>query len=69
MFGSKDAFHGLNNIHKKFLHLIHQDHVSSFITVFVNANEKSIHQKCLEILMIEGNKYLNGLSPQIINKA
>ena len=66
MFGSEDALHRLNNIHEKSLHL---DHVSNFIALFVNANQKSIHKKFLKILMTEGNKYLNGLSPQIMNEA
>ena len=29
--------------------------------------EKTIHQNCLEFLMIEGCKYLNDQSPQIMN--
>ena len=70
MFCSKEALHRLNNIHDRSLCLIHQDYyVSNFITLFFDANEKSIHQKHLEILMIEGYKYLNGLSPQIMNQA
>ena len=66
MFGSEDALHRLNNIHEKSLRL---DHVSNFITLFVNANQKSIHKKFLKILMIKGNRYLNDLSPQIMNEA
>ena len=66
MFSSEDALHRLNNIHEKSLRL---DHVSNFITLFVNANQKSIHKKFLKILMIKGNRYLNDLSPQIMNEA
>ena len=66
MFGSEDALHRLNNIYEKSLRL---DHVSNFITLFVNANQKSIHKKFLKILMIKGNRYLNDLSPQIMNEA
>ena len=66
MFGSEDALHRLNNIHEKSLRL---DHVSNFITLFVNANQKSIHKKFLKILMIKGNRHLNDLSPQIMNEA
>ena len=66
MFGSEDALHRLNNIHEKSLRL---DHVSNFITLFVNANQKSIHKKFLKILMIKGNRYLIDLSPQIMNEA
>ena len=66
MFGSEDALHRLNNIHEKSLRL---DHVSNFITLFVNANQKSIHKKFLKIPMIKRNRYLNDLSPQIMNEA
>ena len=44
MFCSKKAPHRLNNIHERSLCLMHQDHVSNFITLLVNANEKLIHQ-------------------------
>ena len=32
-----------------------------------NANEKSVHQKCIKFLLTEVYKYLNGLSPHIMN--
>ena len=32
-----------------------------------NANEKSVNQKCIGFLLIEVYKYLNGLSPDIMN--
>ena len=67
MFCSKVALHRFNNMHERFLRLIHQDYVSNFITLFVNANEKSIYLKDLEFLMIEISKYLNGPSLQIMN--
>ena len=67
MFCLKKALHGFNSIHERSLRPIHQDYASNFIILLVNANEKSIHQKCLEFLMIEVYKYLNGLSPQIMN--
>ena len=41
--------------------------MSQLITIFVNANEKSIHQKGLEFLIMDVYKYLNSLSPQIMN--
>ena len=45
---------------------LRQDHVSNFITLLANGNEKSIHQKCLEFLMIQVYSHFNGLPPQII---
>ena len=59
--------HRLNNIHERSLRLKQQCYVSNFITLLVNANEKSIPQKCIEFLLIEVHKYLNGLSPKIMN--
>ena len=52
-FCSKKALRRLNNIHEIPLGLTHHDYAPNFITLLVNANEKSIHQKCLERLMIE----------------
>ena len=40
-------------------------------TTYLNSknsqNEKLVHQKCIEFLLIEVFKYLNGLSPDIMN--
>ena len=41
---------------------------TNFITLLFNANEKSVHQKRLEFLMIEVYKYLKDLSHQIMNE-
>ena len=39
---------------------------SDFEVLLENSNEKPVHQKCIELLMIEVYKYLNGLSPDIM---
>ena len=65
MFCSKKALHRLNIITKNLCALYIK--FSNFIALLVNANEKSVHQACLEFPMIEVYKYLNGLSPQIMN--
>ena len=41
--------------------------VSNFIKPLVNGNERSIHQKYPDFLMIEIYKYVNYLLPQIVN--
>ena len=46
---------------------MHQDYDSNIIILLVNANENSKQQKCLEFLMIEVYKYINGFSPQTMN--
>ena len=38
---------------------------SDFEVLLENSNEKPVHQKCIELLMIEVYKYMNGLSPDI----
>ena len=38
-----------------------------FKVLLENSNEKPVHQKCIEILMTEVYKYLNGLSPDIMS--
>ena len=40
---------------------------SDFKVLLENANEKRVHQKCIELLMIEVYKYLNSLSPDIMS--
>ena len=67
MFCSRKALHRLDNMHGRSLRLKHQNYATNFIILLVNANEKTIQQKCLEFLMIEIYKYLNDASPQIMN--
>ena len=43
------------------------NYASDFEVRLENANEKPTHQKCIELLMIEVYKYLNGLSPDIMS--
>ena len=37
------------------------------IWLLENSNKKPVHQKCIEFFLIEVCKYLNGLSPDIMN--
>ena len=67
MFCTKRSLRRINNIHKRRLRLIQQNYRSEFERLLENANEKSVHQKCIEFLLIEVYKYLNGLSPDIMN--
>ena len=55
------------NIHEWCLRLIQQNYISEFERLLENANEKSVHQKCIEFLLTEVYKYLNGLSPDIMS--
>ena len=57
----------INSIYERCLCLIQQNYACDFEILLENANEKPIHQKCIEVLMIDVYKYLNGLSPDIMS--
>ena len=59
----KTSIGRINSIHERCLPLIQQNYASDFEVLLENANEKHVHQKCIERFMIEVYKYLNGLSP------
>ena len=67
IFCTKHSIDRINSIHEWCLHLIQQNFASDFEVLFENANEKPVHQKSIELLMIEVYKYLNGLSPDIMS--
>ena len=69
MFCSRCLNNLINRIHERGLRLVHNDHVSTFQDILEMAKEKTIHQKNLESLAKEICKFLNGLSPPIINDA
>ena len=66
MFCTNRSLRRTNNIHGCCLCLIQQNFRSELEIALINANEKSVHQKCIEFLLIEVHKYLDDLSPDII---
>ena len=64
---TKHSIGRINSIHERCLRLIQQNYASGFEVLLENVNEKQIHQKSIELLMIEIYKYLNGLSLDIMN--
>ena len=69
MFCSRSLNNLINRIHERALRLIHNDHVSTFQDILKITKEKAIHQNDLECLPKEIYKFLNGLSPPIMNYA
>ena len=67
MFCTKYSIGRINNIHERCLRFIQQNYVSDFEVLLENANKKQVHQKCIELLITEVYKYLNGLSPDIVS--
>ena len=67
MFCKKRSLRRINNIHERCLRLMQQNYRSEFKRLLEYANEKSVHQKCIEVLLIQVYKCLNVLSPDIMN--
>ena len=67
MFCTKHSIGRINSIHERCLRLIQQNYASDFEVLLENTNEKPVHQKYMELLMIEVYKYVNGLSPDIMS--
>ena len=67
MFCTKHSIGRINSIHERCLRLIQQNYTSDFEVLLENSNEKPVHQKCIELLMTEVYKYLNDLSPDIMD--
>ena len=67
MFCAKHSIGGINSTHERCLRLTQQNYTSDSEVLLENSNEKPVHQKCIELLMIEVYKYLNGLSPDIMS--
>ena len=61
MFCTKRFLSRINNIHERCLRLIQQNYRSEFERLLDDANEKLVHQKCIEFLLIKVYKYLKGL--------
>ena len=62
IFCTKHSIGRINSIHERCLHLIQQNYASDFEVLPENANKKQVHQKSIQLLMIE-----NGPSLDIIN--
>ena len=51
------------------LRFILNDYESSFYDMLFTINEKTIHQRCKNVLLTEVYKYLDGLSSELMNEA
>ena len=68
MFSSKGCYKRINKIHEKSLRFILNDYESSFDSLLSTLNEKAIHQRCINVLLTEVYKYLNGYFPDLMNQ-
>ena len=67
IFRSKGCNKRIDRIHERSLESIFNDYKSLF-NMISNLNEKTIHQRCIHILLTKVYKYLNGLFPKLMNE-
>ena len=67
MFCSKKSTKKINAVHERFLRIILNDYESPYPLLLEEAHQITFHQRCINSLMIEVYKYLNGHSPDIMN--
>ena len=68
MFSSKGCYRRMNKIHERSHSLVLNDYQSSFDRLRSTLNEKTIQQHCINVLLTEVYKYLNGYSPDSMNE-
>ena len=68
IFSSKGCYKRINKIRERSLSLILNDYKSSFDSLLSTLNEKTIHQRYINVLLTEVYKYLNGYSPDLMNE-
>ena len=67
MFSSKGRYKWINKILKRTLKLILNGYELSFDSLLSTLNEKTIHQRCINVLLTEVDKYLNGYFSDLMN--
>ena len=68
MFCNRTSMNKINRIQERCLRLILNDYTTESSDLFLFSNEISTHQRCINFLMVEVYKFLNGLSPDIMNE-
>ena len=58
----------INKIHERSLRLVYKDYTSSFNELLKASGSSTIHQRNIQILMIEMYKVKTGIAPKIVNE-
>ena len=67
MFSSKKSTKKINAVHERSLGIIRNDYESLYPLLLEETHQTTFHQRCINSLMIEVYKYLNGHSPDIMS--
>ena len=68
MFHSRSLNNKINQIYKRALRITYNDKSSSFQKLLEKDNSVTTHHRTIKILAIETCKFLQGLSPPLINE-
>ena len=68
VFPSKGCYKRIDKIQGRSLRQILNDYESSVDSLLSTLNEKTIHQRCINVLLTKVCKYLNGYFPDLINE-
>ena len=66
MFHDRKSYNKINKIHERGLRIINRDITSNFEAPLFKSNSVSVHQRNLQLLLIEIYKTINNLNPSFI---
>ena len=64
----RGIMHKINKIHERSLRLLLKNYKDDFQDLLRSSGDISIHLRCIDSLLTEVYKYINGLSPEIMNE-
>ena len=67
MFHSRTLNNEIKRLHERYLRIIYNDNTSSFTDLLEIDNSVSVHHRNMQVFATELNKFVNGLSPNLIS--